>query len=101
MKALSYVYATIIGVGMGMEMEIGGGDGDMLTLCMFIQNNSLGGAIAVRTAASGRLNVVGVGVIDVVEGTAIPALVHMPSILRRRPKDFSSVQDAVVWRWDQ
>lgn len=59
---------------------------------------SLGGAVAVRVAASQKvLSLVGVMVIDVVEGTAIASLGHMHAILDKRPSRFRSYKDAITW----
>jgi hypothetical protein len=56
----------------------------------------MGGSIAVHTAL--RLpRVLGLVVLDVVEGTAIEALPSMRSILRRRPQSFDSLEDAIEW----
>ncbi|KAJ0405786.1 hypothetical protein P43SY_003636 [Pythium insidiosum] len=63
-----------------------------------LAGHSLGGAVAVRVAATERVpSLVGVMVIDVVEGTALASLEHMHQILARRPKSFSSVDEAVNW----
>lgn len=60
--------------------------------------HSMGGAICVHVA---NLDVVpaliGVVVIDVVEGTALEALASMQSFLRSRPNTFKSIQHAVEW----
>ncbi|KAL7292364.1 hypothetical protein TKK_0013966 [Trichogramma kaykai] len=58
--------------------------------------HSLGGAVAVR-AAPLIPNVIGVIVIDVVEGTAIESLRSMQGFLRSRPAQFSSISKAVEW----
>ncbi len=57
----------------------------------------MGGAIAAK-AASKIKNLVGVVVVDVVEGTALAALSNMHSILERRPKSFHSIEAAIQWR---
>lgn len=58
----------------------------------------MGGAIAIRLSASGRVeNLAGLVVIDVVEGTALAALDHMQSVLDRRQREFASVEDAIEW----
>ncbi|GAB9469794.1 hypothetical protein Gpo141_00007061 [Globisporangium polare] len=63
-----------------------------------IVGHSLGGAVAVRVAASQKvLSLVGVTVIDVVEGTAIASLGHMHAILDKRPSRFRSYKDAITW----
>jgi protein phosphatase methylesterase 1 len=59
----------------------------------------MGGAIAARAAASNQIkNLVGVVVIDVVEGTALAALPSMHNILENRPQKFPSIEDAIQWR---
>jgi protein phosphatase methylesterase 1 len=60
----------------------------------------MGGAIAARAAASGKiLNLVAVAVLDVVEGTAMAALPHMHNILENRPQNFDSLESAIQWRF--
>ena len=61
--------------------------------------HSLGGAIATRIAAEGSLGgqLVGFAVLDVVEGSAIEALMHMKTYLASRPASFSSIDAAVEW----
>lgn len=75
--------------------------------------HSLGGAVAVRAAerclallagdgeaqhaASAVMRLVGVTVVDVVEGTAIPSLKRLPALLKARPSRFDSVQEAMAW----
>lgn len=58
--------------------------------------HSMGGAVAVR-AASLIPNLYGLGVIDVVEGTAMDALASMQSFLRSRPSSFSTISQAIEW----
>lgn len=58
--------------------------------------HSMGGAVAVR-AAPLIPNLYGLGVIDIVEGTAMDALASMQSFLRSRPSSFSSIPQAVEW----
>ena len=58
----------------------------------------MGGALAVHTALLDKINgLVGVVVVDVVEGTALDALSSMQSFLRGRPKNFPSIDNAVEW----
>lgn len=61
--------------------------------------HSLGGAIATRIAADGTLGaqLVGFAVLDVVEGSAIEALMHMKTYLASRPSSFSSIEAAIEW----
>lgn len=67
---------------------------------VILMGHSMGGAIAVHTShlcesLAGYLS--GLVVVDVVEGTAIEALQGMQSFLRGRPKDFSSLENAIEW----
>lgn len=72
----------------------GGRSVPKIVLC----GHSMGGAIAVRLAVSGRLpEMVGLVVIDVVEGTAMSALPYMASWLQNRPRSFPSVEKAVQY----
>lgn len=60
--------------------------------------HSMGGAIAVHIAYMELLNsLVGITVIDVVEGTAMEALASMQSFLRSRPNYFRSIPNAIEW----
>lgn len=58
----------------------------------------MGGAIAVHTAKRQLIpSLIGLAVLDVVEGTALDALSSMQSFLRGRPKSFKSLEAAVEW----
>ncbi|XP_055546979.1 protein phosphatase methylesterase 1 [Wyeomyia smithii] len=60
--------------------------------------HSMGGAICVHLANMNIVSaLIGVVVIDVVEGTALEALASMQSFLRSRPSTFKSIQHAVEW----
>ncbi|MBN3313900.1 PPME1 methylesterase, partial [Atractosteus spatula] len=60
--------------------------------------HSMGGAIAVHTAAANHVpSLLGLCVIDVVEGTAMDALNSMQNFLRSRPKTFKSLENAIEW----
>ncbi len=62
----------------------------------------MGGAVVVCTVPrllEAKYRVSGVAVLDVVEGTALDALPHMPAILNSRPEGFDSVSDAVEWQY--
>ncbi|XP_058815831.1 protein phosphatase methylesterase 1 [Topomyia yanbarensis] len=60
--------------------------------------HSMGGAICVHVAYLNIVNaLIGIVVIDVVEGTALEALASMQSFLRSRPNTFKSIQHAVEW----
>lgn len=63
---------------------------------IILVGHSLGGSIAVALAKI-IPNVIGLCVIDVVEGTAMEALSSMHNILRSRPKNFRSVEHAIIW----
>lgn len=57
----------------------------------------MGGALAVHAAVSERIaDVVGLAVIDVVEGAAMEALSGMTRFLNSRPQLFNSVEG----RWE-
>lgn len=62
--------------------------------------HSLGGAVVTDVAASGQLgtSVLGYGVLDVVEGSAIDALQSMQSYLSGRPKAFPSLVSGIEWQ---
>ncbi|XP_014668999.1 PREDICTED: protein phosphatase methylesterase 1-like [Priapulus caudatus] len=60
--------------------------------------HSMGGAVAVHTAYRRLIpSLVGLIVIDVVEGTALDALQGMQSFLRGRPTSFRSPEHAIEW----
>lgn len=63
-----------------------------------LMGHSMGGAIAVHTAYKDYVpSLIGLVVIDVVEGTAMDALSSMQSFLRGRPKTFTSLETAIEW----
>nr|NP_001261609.1 uncharacterized protein Dmel_CG5068, isoform B [Drosophila melanogaster]NP_648277.3 uncharacterized protein Dmel_CG5068, isoform A [Drosophila melanogaster]ACL90756.1 CG5068-PA [synthetic construct]AAF50336.2 uncharacterized protein Dmel_CG5068, isoform A [Drosophila melanogaster]AAL29088.1 LP02515p [Drosophila melanogaster]AGB94304.1 uncharacterized protein Dmel_CG5068, isoform B [Drosophila melanogaster] len=65
---------------------------------LFVVGHSMGGAIAVHFAHMALVpNLIGITVIDVVEGTAMEALASMQSFLRSRPKYFQSIPNAIEW----
>ncbi|KXS11336.1 alpha/beta-hydrolase [Gonapodya prolifera JEL478] len=60
--------------------------------------HSLGGAVVVDAVKQGRwTNVLGVVVVDVVEGSAKDSLRHMHTYIHSRPSRFFAVADAVRW----
>lgn len=61
--------------------------------------HSLGGAVVTDAANKGLLGnkLLGYGVLDVVEGSAIEALSHMQTYLASRPKWFPSLSAAIEW----
>ncbi|KIY48601.1 protein phosphatase methylesterase [Fistulina hepatica ATCC 64428] len=67
---------------------------------LLLIGHSMGGSVVVR--ASSRLlerkyNLVGVAILDIVEGSALEALPHMNSLLNARPEGFDSVEEAIEW----
>uniref|UniRef100_A0A8C3AGC7 Protein phosphatase methylesterase 1 n=1 Tax=Cyclopterus lumpus TaxID=8103 RepID=A0A8C3AGC7_CYCLU len=65
---------------------------------IMVIGHSMGGAIAVHTAAANLIpSLLGLCVIDVVEGTAMDALNSMQNFLRSRPKTFKSLENAIEW----
>ncbi|KAA8896128.1 Alpha/Beta hydrolase protein [Sphaerosporella brunnea] len=61
--------------------------------------HSLGGAVVVDLAASGKLGaaLLGYAVLDVVEGSAIDALQSMHTYLSSRPSGFASLSQGIEW----
>lgn len=60
--------------------------------------HSMGGAIAVHVSVKGIIpTLIGLAVIDVVEGTAMEALSSMQSFLKSRPASFSSLEQGIEW----
>ncbi|KAI8641299.1 Alpha/Beta hydrolase protein [Parasitella parasitica] len=65
---------------------------------IILVGHSMGGSVVVNVACMRMLkNIVGVSVLDVVEGSAIDALSSMTKILSSRPKAFSSTEQAILW----
>ncbi|XP_035773440.1 protein phosphatase methylesterase 1-like [Anopheles albimanus] len=65
---------------------------------IILMGHSMGGAICVHAANMYALpSLIGMVVIDVVEGTALEALASMQSFLRSRPTTFKSIQHAIEW----
>ena len=65
---------------------------------VILVGHSMGGAIAVHAAAKEKVpNLVGLVVIDVVEGSALESLHAMRGVLSNRPKSFESIEKANEW----
>lgn len=63
-----------------------------------VLGHSMGGAIATRAAASGRIgHLAGLVVLDLVEGSAMAALPSMNAILSNMPASFPDLQHAIAW----
>ncbi|XP_062513766.1 protein phosphatase methylesterase 1-like isoform X2 [Corticium candelabrum] len=63
-----------------------------------VVGHSMGGAVAAHTVFLNRIpSVVGLVLIDVVEGSAMNALSSMQSFLRSRPQSFESIENAIEW----
>lgn len=65
---------------------------------IILVGHSMGGAIAVHTAIRHLVSsLIGMIVIDVVEGTAMDALSSMQSFLKGRPRIFKSLEYGIEW----
>ncbi|KAJ3147049.1 Protein phosphatase methylesterase 1 [Geranomyces variabilis] len=69
---------------------------------VILVGHSMGGAVVAHVAAAAlgtmfKKPLLGVVVIDVVEGTAMDSLAHMQVYLRNRPDSFPSARKAVEW----
>merc|ERR1719348_1415449 len=64
---------------------------------LVLVGHSMGGALAVLAGEKEIPGLVGLVVIDVVEGTALEALASMHTVLSNRPSKFNSVEQAVEW----
>ncbi|EMD94430.1 hypothetical protein COCC4DRAFT_34097 [Bipolaris maydis ATCC 48331] len=73
------------------------GWGDLPTIVLI--GHSLGGAVVTDAANRGLLGnkLMGFGVLDVVEGSAMETLGHMHTYLASRPKSFPSLPAAIEW----
>ncbi|GAA5853915.1 hypothetical protein JCM3766R1_005778 [Sporobolomyces carnicolor] len=70
---------------------------------LILVGHSMGGAVvadACNTVQATVADVLGVAVIDVVEGTALEALSSMSSLIAARPQTFESKQAAIGWHLD-
>ncbi|CAM9454531.1 unnamed protein product [Hapterophycus canaliculatus] len=90
----------------GRGSSSGSGSSGVGPIKLLLVGHSLGGCIAVRVAGAaeevkrrcaGTAEVAGVVAVDVVEGTALAALDDMPEILRKIPRSFPSMEEAVAW----
>ena len=71
---------------------------------MLRRKKSMGGSIACKATVEAlnqhyQHRIVGLVVIDVVEGTAMEALPFMEKIVNERPQQFPSLEKAIEWRF--
>lgn len=67
---------------------------------LLLVGHSMGGSVIVRASTSllaAKYKVIGVAVLDVVEGFTLDALPHMHNLLDSRPDGFDSPEDAIQW----
>ncbi|KAF7317339.1 Protein phosphatase methylesterase 1 [Mycena chlorophos] len=67
---------------------------------LLLIGHSMGGAVVAHSSPklqSAGFHLLGIAVLDVVEGSAIEALPHMQNLLNARPDGFDSVEAAVEW----
>ncbi|GAN07132.1 carboxyl methyl esterase [Mucor ambiguus] len=65
---------------------------------IILVGHSMGGSVVVNVACKRVFkNIIGVSVLDVVEGSAMDALSSMTKILSSRPKKFDSEEQAIMW----
>lgn len=66
---------------------------------LYLVGHSLGGAVLTNylMRESANHNIRGLAMIDIVEETAVKALVHMPQFISNRPAFFDSYQRAIDW----
>ncbi|KAL9936395.1 hypothetical protein V8E36_004463 [Tilletia maclaganii] len=75
---------------------------------LLLVGHSMGGSVVTKAVeqlqalskSGGAVSVIGLAVLDVVEGTALDALEGMRGIVKAQPTGFASVQDAVRWHVD-
>ncbi|ODM95032.1 Protein phosphatase methylesterase 1 [Orchesella cincta] len=68
---------------------------------LILVGHSMGGAFAIHLSdklqEESNINLAGLIVIDVVEGSALESLSGMQHVLRNRPKEFQSLTSAIEW----
>ncbi|KAG0053488.1 Conserved oligomeric Golgi complex subunit 2 [Gryganskiella cystojenkinii] len=65
---------------------------------IILVGHSMGGAVVAEAASRGMIsNVLGVAVLDIVEGVAIETLANMNGWLERRPNGFRSLDKVIQW----
>ncbi|KAF8526236.1 Alpha/Beta hydrolase protein [Hysterangium stoloniferum] len=67
---------------------------------ILLVGHSMGGSVIVRASTpllAAKYNIVGVAVLDVVEGFTLEALPHMHNLLDSRPDGFNTQEDAIRW----
>jgi protein phosphatase methylesterase 1 len=67
---------------------------------LVLVGHSLGGAVVTEVAKRGKWGrkILGFAVLDVVEGSAVDALVSMNAYLASRPQTFSSLDTGIEWQ---
>ncbi|KAJ2889045.1 Protein phosphatase methylesterase 1 [Coemansia asiatica] len=68
---------------------------------IILVGHSMGGAVMAHVAATKKLRrILGLILIDIVEGSAMDSLSAIPRFIAARPQSFKSVQSAIKWHID-
>ncbi|KAJ9048067.1 Protein phosphatase methylesterase 1 [Entomophthora muscae] len=100
MVSMRYIYETNLSLDQLVSDLNGVVKETVLKGAVVLVGHSMGGAVVAKAALSGEVGgrpLVGVVVIDVVEGTALAALSGMDRVLESRPKTFKSPEAAIKW----
>ncbi|KAJ1926118.1 Protein phosphatase methylesterase 1, partial [Linderina macrospora] len=63
--------------------------------------HSMGGAVVAHVAKSKRLpHILGLALVDIVEGSAMDSLPSIPMFISQRPQSFKTVESAIAWHID-
>jgi len=61
----------------------------------------MGGAIATHVVFRGKIsNIIGLVVLDLVEGSALESIPHIEKIVNNRPTSFHTIVDAIQYRFN-